>query len=173
MFQVCTYNVRTAYDEHLDNLVEELEGGFKWDIIGISETKLKGKFTEDLKYGHFRYNSGVSDDCIRSAGVGFIIHKKNKEKVLELKVVSPRIAYLKIKGNNNNHVFIQCYAPTTKAKPTDEDVIDLYNNLQDLINSVASRDDLFVLGDFNSKVGGLKSMYPEVVGEFQKCEKRQ
>ena len=171
MFQVCTYNVRTANDEHLDNLSEELEGGFKWDIIGISETKLKGKFTEDLKYGHFLYNSGVGDDCKRSAGVGFIIHKKHKEKVLELKGISPRIAYLKIKGSKNNHVFIQCYAPTTKAKPTDEDVIDFYNNLQDLIDSVASRDDLFVLGDFNSKVGGLKSTFPEVIGSFSNVKR--
>ena len=41
---ICTYNVRTLNEdrnEHLTNLETELEGGFKWDIIGLSETKLK------------------------------------------------------------------------------------------------------------------------------------
>ena len=162
---VCTYNVRTINDEHpehLDNLQEELERGFKWDIIGLSETKLKGNYSENLKYGHLLYSSGVPVTASRKHGTGFIVHKSLRDNIIELKGISERLCFLKLKGKHNNQVFIQCYAPTT-GRP-EEEVDEFYERLQDLIDIVSQRDDLFILGDFNAKVGGLNSSHPQAVG---------
>ena len=67
-----------------------------------------------------------------------------------------------MKGKYNNQVFIQCYAPTS-TRP-EEEVDEFYGHLQDLKDTVSRRDDLFILGDFNAKVGGLNSSHPDAVG---------
>ena len=161
---VCTYNVRTLNDEHLHNLEEELERGFKRDIIGLSETKLKGTFKEKLKYGHghLLYSSGVPETDIKRLGVGFIIHKDLQDNIIELRGISARLCYLKLKGKYNNQVFIQCYAPTSKR--TEEEADEFYKRLHDLMDTVSLRDDLFILGDFNAKVGGLHTSHPDAIG---------
>ena len=159
---ICTYNVRTINDEHLHDLEEELERGFKWDIIGLSETKLKGTYKQNLKYGHLLYSSGVPETDSKKLGTGFIVHKKLCPNILELKGVSERLCLLKMKGKHNNQVFIQCYAPHSKRP--EEEVDEFYNKLQDLKDTVSNRDDLFILGDFNAKVGGLHNLHPDEVG---------
>ena len=144
------------------NFEVELESGFKWDIIGLAETKLKGCFKEKLSHGHLLFNSGVPESARKFAGVGFVINKKHEENILQFKSISERLCYLKIKGKFNNQVFIQCYAPTSSY--SDEVVESFYNSLQDLVDLTANRDDLFIIGDFNAKVGGTHHLYPEVVG---------
>ena len=92
----------------------------------------------------------------------FIINKKHTANIVELKGISERHALLKLKGKHNNQYFVQCYAP--QSKRLEEEVDQFYNLLQDIIDKIPQRDDLFVIGDFNAKVGGLNSQYPEVVG---------
>ena len=94
---ICTYNTRTLHEEHMDNFVEELEQGLEWDIIGLSETKLTGSFTETVKYGHEFFNSGVPSGR-RQSGVGFIVQRQHKDKIIEFNPVSERLAFLKVKG---------------------------------------------------------------------------
>ena len=72
----CTYNVRTLHEEHCDNFMEEVND-FKWDVIGLAETKLKQCFFEQMKYGHVLYNSGVGESTRRKEGVGFLIKKNH------------------------------------------------------------------------------------------------
>ena len=115
-----------------------------------------------MKHGHLLYNSGVPKTARAYAGVGFIINKKHIPNIIELRGVSERLTLLKLKGKSNNQYYIQCYAPTTDH--SDEEVDQFYNLLQDLLDKIPQRDDLFVLGDFNAKVCGLNSQYPEVVG---------
>ena len=81
---ICTYNTRTLFNEHLDNLLEELDPSdpesemIRWDIIGFSETKLKGTFNETVRNNHILFNSGIDDNTNmrRRDGVGFLVHKK-------------------------------------------------------------------------------------------------
>ncbi len=161
VLNICTYNVRTLNDEHLANLEVELENGFKWDIIGLAETKLKGCFKEKLSHGHLLFNSGVPESSRKFAGVGFIINKQHEENIMQFKGISERLCFLKMKGKFNNRVYIQCYAPTSTY--SDDIVESFYNALQDLVDSTSNRDDLFIIGDFNAKVGGIHHLYPEVV----------
>jgi len=48
----------------------------------------------------------------------------------------------------------------------DEDVEKLYEQIQKLIDNIPQRDFLFVIGDFNARVGGLHPTYPKCVGKY-------
>ena len=52
----CTYNTRTLRtEESLESLLDELQN-FKWDIIGLCETKREGEGIEELTGGAWLYN---------------------------------------------------------------------------------------------------------------------
>ena len=45
----------------------------------------------------------------------------------------------------------QVYAPTSSA--TDDVMDEFYNQLQDTLDTASKRDAVFVIGDFNAKIG--------------------
>ena len=57
---------------------------------------------------------------------------------------------------------IQVYAPTSKAKETE--VEQFYEDLRDLLELTPSKDVLFIIGDWNAKVGSQET--PGVTGKF-------
>jgi len=162
ILQICTYNVRTISEEHLDCLLEELKA-IKWDIVGLCETKLSGTFVEVVGDAHHLYNSGVPENVRRKNGVGFLVRNTLFDSIIDFVPVNDRIAVLKIKGKYNNLVLIQVYVPTHDH--SDEDLQDFYNELQNVIDTVSNRDILLVNGDMNCKIGGLDEDEPEVVGK--------
>ena len=163
---VLTYNTRTLDREHLDNFLAELEPNpnghqLKWDIIGLSETKLHGKFTEVVANKHVLYNSGLPETERRTRGVGFLLNARYASSVLEFNSLSERVCLIKLKSKYNNTTIIQIYAPDTSYP--DNDIEMFYNSVQGLINNVPNRDELVIMGDFNAKVGGIDQQ--SVVGK--------
>ena len=59
-----------------------------------------------------------------------------------------------------NITVIQVYAPTTNA----EEAELFYEDLQDLLELIPKRDVLFIIGDWNTKVGNQET--PGVTGKF-------
>ena len=57
---------------------------------------------------------------------------------------------------------IQVYAPTSNAK--EAEVERIYEDLQDLLELKAKKDVLFIIGDWNAKVGSQET--PGVTGKF-------
>ena len=57
---------------------------------------------------------------------------------------------------------IQVYAPTTDVKETELEWV--YENLQDLFKLTPKKDVLFIIGDWNAKVGSQE--LPGVTGKF-------
>ena len=57
---------------------------------------------------------------------------------------------------------IQAYAPTSNAE--EAEVEWYYEDLQDLLDLTPQKDVLFILGDWNAKVGGQET--PGVTGKF-------
>jgi len=100
----------------------------------------------------------------RSNGVGFLVHKSVSPYISDYQGISDRLAMLSLQGKNNKIVFIQVYFPTTSYP--DEDVEKLYDQIQKLIDNIPQRDFLFVIGDFNARVGGLHPTYPKCVGKY-------
>ena len=65
-------------------------------------------------------------------------------------------------GKPFNITVIQVYAPTSNAE--EAEVEWLYEDLQDLLELTPQKDVLFILGDWNAKVGSQET--PGVTGKF-------
>ena len=65
-------------------------------------------------------------------------------------------------GKPFNITVIQVYAPTTNAK--EAEVECFYEDLQDLLELTLRKDVLFIIGDWNAKVGRQET--PGVTGKF-------
>ena len=66
------------------------------------------------------------------------------------------------KANHSNITVIQVYAPTTNAKEAEDE--RFYEDLQDLLKLTPKKDVLFMIGDYNAKVGSQE--IPGVTGKF-------
>ena len=65
-------------------------------------------------------------------------------------------------GKPFNITVIQAYAPTSNAEKAE--VGWFYEDLQDLLELIPKKDVLFIIGDWNAKVGSQET--PEVTGKF-------
>ena len=65
-------------------------------------------------------------------------------------------------GKPFNITVISVYAPNTNAE--EAEVEWFYEDLQDLLELIPKKDVLFILGDWNAKVGSQE--LPEVTGKF-------
>ena len=61
-----------------------------------------------------------------------------------------------------NITVIQVYAPTSNTE--EAEVEQFYENLQDLVELTPKKDALFIIGDWNAKVGSQET--PGVTGKF-------
>ena len=67
-----------------------------------------------------------------------------------------------LQGNPFNITVIQVYAPTSNAE--EAEVEWFYEDLQDLLKLTPPKDGLFIIGDWNAKVGSQET--PGVTGKF-------
>ena len=65
-------------------------------------------------------------------------------------------------GKPFNITVIQAYAPTSNDEETEVD--QFYEDLQDFLKLTPKKDILFVIGDWNAKVGSQET--PGVTGKF-------
>ena len=65
-------------------------------------------------------------------------------------------------GKSFNITVIQAYAPTSYAEGVE--VVRFYEDLQDLLELTPKKDVLFIIGDWNAKVG--TEEIPVVTGKF-------
>ena len=66
------------------------------------------------------------------------------------------------KANHSNITVIQVYAPTRNAE--EAEVEWFYEDLQDLLELTPKKDVLFIIGDYNAKVGSQE--IPGATGKF-------
>ena len=69
---------------------------------------------------------------------------------------------VRFQGKPFNIMVIQVYAPTSNAE--EAEVEWFYENLQDLLELTPKKDVLFIIGDWNAKVGSQET--PGVTGKF-------
>ena len=70
--------------------------------------------------------------------------------------------YVRFQGKPFNITVIQVYAPTSNAE--EAEVEQLYEDLQDLLELTPKKDVLFIIGDWNAKVGSQETT--GVTGKF-------
>ena len=106
------------------------------------------------------YHSGHQQ--YKRNGVAIIVNKKISKSVLGYNIVNDRIITLKLQGHPFNTSIIQIYAPTTDAY---DDVIEqVYTELQEVLDNIPKKDMLFLIGDWNAKVGNIEEK--GVTGRF-------
>ena len=69
---------------------------------------------------------------------------------------------VRFQGKPFNITVIQVYAPTSNAE--EDEVERFYEDLQDLLELTPQKDVLFIIGNWNAKVGSQKT--PGVTGKF-------
>ena len=69
---------------------------------------------------------------------------------------------VRFQGKPFNVTVVQVYAPTSNAEKAE--VEHFYEDLQDLLELTPKKDILFIIGDWNAKVGSQET--PGVTGKF-------
>ena len=118
------------------------------DILGISELKWTGMgdFNSD---DHFIYYCG--QEYLRRNGVAIMDNKRVQNAVLECNLKNDRMVSVCFQGKPVNIMVIQVYAPTSNVE--EAEVIQFYEDLQDLVQLTSRKDVLFIIADWNAKVG--------------------
>lgn len=143
-------------EELVDVMIER-----RFDIIGLSETRLKGK---DKKTVHENFTLIHSSDDSGRYGVAFLIHKDLSSRVSHIKYVDDRIIAVSLKLEGQELDIIQVYAPQ-QGRP-DREKEDFYEQLEATIDRMPHRDNLLIIGDFNGHVGNDRRGYENVIGAF-------
>ena len=137
---------------------EELARG-NINILGITELKWMGMGEFNSDY-HFIYYCGQKS--LRRNGVALIVNKRVQTAVLGCNLKNDRMISICFQGKPFNITVIQVYAPTTDDKEAEVD--GFYEDLQDLLELTPRKDVLFIIGDWNAKVGSQET--PAVTGKF-------
>ena len=91
-----------------------------------------------------------------------MVNKRVQNAVLGCNLKNDRMLSVRLRGKPFNITVIQVYAPTSNAEETE--VERFYEDLQDLLELTPKEDALFILGDWNAKVGSQET--PRVTGKF-------
>ena len=118
------------------------------DILEFSELKWTkmGQFNSD---DHYIYNCG--QESLRRNGVALIFNKRVQNIVLVCNLKNDRMISVHFQGKPFNITVIQVYAPTTNAK--EAEVEQFHKDLQDLLELTPPKYVIFIIGDWNAKVG--------------------
>ena len=127
------------------------------NILGIRELKSTrmGEFNSD---DHYIYYCG--QESLRRNGVAIMVNKRFQNAVLGCKLKNDRMISVCFQGKLFNITVIQVYAPTSNAEEAER----FYEDLQDLLELTPEKDVLFIIGDWNAKVGSHET--PGVTGKF-------
>ena len=129
------------------------------DILGISELRWTGmgEFNSD---DHYIYYCG--QESLRRKGVAIRIHKRVRNAALGCNLKNSRMISVHFQGKPFNITVIQVYAPTSNAEEAEVD--RFYEDLQDLLELTPKKDVLFIIGDWNAKVGSQETF--GITGKF-------
>ena len=91
-----------------------------------------------------------------------MVNKRVRNVVLACNLKNDRMISVHFQGKPFNITVIQVYAPTSNAE--EAEVEWFYKDLQDLLELTPKKDVLFIIGDWNAKVGSQET--PGVTGRF-------
>ena len=129
------------------------------NILGISELKWTG-MDEFNSHDHSIYYA--RQESLRKNGVAIMVNKRVRNAVLGCNLKNDIMISVHFQGKPFNITVIQVCAPTSNAE--EAEVEWFYEDLQDLLELTSPKDVLFIIGDWNAKVGSQET--PGVTGKF-------
>jgi len=174
-FNLAAWNIRTLLDHAKDQstgrperctaLISRTLAEYSIDIAALSETRLADTGDlEEVLGGYVFFWSGKSSNQRRESGVGFAV-KSSLVRRLNLcpDAISDRVISLRVPLARSRYMtLISVYAPTMTHDDCDKETF--YASLHSVISRVPPSDKLFVLGDFNARVGRDAAAWPGVLG---------
>ena len=127
------------------------------NILGINELKWTGmgEFNSD---DHYIYYCG--QESLRRNGEAIMVNKRVQNAVLGCNLKNDRMISVHFQGKPFTITVIQVYALTSNA----EEVGRFSEDLQNLLELTPKKDVLYIIGDWNAKVGNQE--IPGVIGKF-------
>ena len=129
------------------------------DILGISKLKWTG-MNEFNSEDHYIYY--CRQESFRRNGVAVMVNKRVRNAVLGYNLKNNRMISICFQGKPFNIMVIQAYVPTSNAEEAELEWF--YEDLQDLLELTPPKDVLFIIGDWNAKVGSQET--PGIIGKF-------
>lgn len=143
------WNIGTLSGKEIE-LAEEMDKN-NLQILGISETKKKGKGSTRLTNNYILHYSGVAPEQRAKEGVGIITTEEINKRISEVRTINSRIVAITLKLEETVNI-IQIYAPVEGT--TEEEMADFYSNLQQLQDEMKEENQkTIIMGDWNSRVG--------------------
>ena len=109
---------------------------------------------------HYIYYCG--QEFLRRNGVAMIVKKRVRNAVLGCSLTNDSMISVLFQGNTFNIIVIQVYVLMSNAEEAEAEWF--YEDLQDLLELIPNKDVLFIIGDWNAKVGSQET--PGVTGKF-------
>ena len=109
---------------------------------------------------HYIYYCG--QESLRRNGVAIIVNNRVWNAALGCNLKNNRTISVHFQGQPFNIKVIQVYAPTSNAK--EAEVEQFYEDLPDLLEIIPKKDVLFIIGNWNAKVGSQE--IPGIIGKF-------
>ena len=91
-----------------------------------------------------------------------MVNKRVRNAVLGCNLKNDRMISVRFQGKLFNTTVIQVYAPTSNTE--EAEVEWFYEDLQDVLELTPQKDVLFIIGEWNAKVGSQET--PGVTGKF-------
>ena len=129
------------------------------NILGISQLKWtgKGEFNSD---DHYIYYCG--QESLRRNEVAIIVNKSSLKCSTWVQSQKQQNDLIHFQGKPFNITVIQVYPPNSNAQEVEFE--QCYEDLQDLLELTPKKHVLFIMGDWNAKVGSQET--PGVTGKF-------
>ena len=116
-----------------------------------------GEFNSD---DHYIYYCG--QESLRRNGVAIMVNERVRNAVLGHNLKNDRMISIHFQGKPFNITVIPVYAQTSNSE--EAEVEQFYEDLQNLLELTPNKDVLFIIGDWNVKVGSQET--PGVTGKF-------
>ena len=129
------------------------------NILGISELKWTemGEFNSDDHYIYY-----CRQESLRRNAVAIRVNKRFWNAVLGCNLKNDRMISVRSQAKSFNIIIIQIYALSNNNE--EAEVKRFYEDLQDLLELTPKKDTLFIIEDWNEKVGSQE--LPGVTGKF-------
>jgi hypothetical protein len=138
-------------------LLEEMEQ-MKIDILVVTEKKKKGKGSEEVGKYYFIY-LGIQKEKMAASGIGIMIKRSLKKRIIPYSWVSDRIVTLKLRTGRSHCLIIGVYDPLQSQIKVNE---KFYTQLQKCTETAGKKDYIMLTGDLNAIIGDLT--IPKLIG---------
>ena len=115
------------------------------------------EFNSDHRYIYY-----CGQESLRRNRVAVMVNRRVQNAVLRCNLKNDKVVSVRFQGKPFNIMVIQVYTLSSNAE--EAEVERFYEDLQDLVEPTPNKDVLFIIGDWNAKVGSQET--PGVTGKF-------